>query len=138
MSIAGAGSTSIAASTMKPTGNPDPSNKGGEGSDDGGDDDDLSITEHGGNDGKDDKDDNNDDDVGSHDFGFGQHSNMSGADNNGDKSIGELNDYSATDYPLNERISYYMDCLPISSSNQSAVEVVYMVEALTLSILQKQ
>jgi hypothetical protein len=132
MSIAGAGSTSIAASTMTPTGHPDPSNKGGEGSDDGGDNDDLFITERGGNDDEDDKDDNDDNDINSDDFGFGQHNNMSGADNNGDKIIGELNNYSATDYPLNERISYFMDRLPISSSNRSAVEAVYMVEALTI------
>jgi hypothetical protein len=42
-----------------------------------------------------------------------------------------MNEYSADEYPLNEWVSFFMEHCPITSSNHSAGEAAYLVEALT-------
>ena len=49
-----------------------------------------------------------------------------------------INDYSADVYDVNERTYHFMGKIPISPSNRSAVEAVYMLEAYTLVKDQKQ
>ena len=45
---------------------------------------------------------------------------------------GSMNDYSANNYPLNERVSFFMERRAIASNNRAAVEAAYIIEALTL------
>jgi hypothetical protein len=59
-------------------------------------------------------------------------------DDDDDEETGDINDYSADEYPINERTSHFMDRVNISTSNCAAVECVYMVEAFTLVRDQKQ
>ena len=44
----------------------------------------------------------------------------------------EITDYTADTYDIHERTAHFMARCPISPSNRSAVEAVYMVEALTI------
>ena len=45
---------------------------------------------------------------------------------------GDINEFSTSEFPINERCSYYMGRVPISADNRQAVEFVYMVEAESL------
>ena len=49
-----------------------------------------------------------------------------------DRSGTDINDYSANNFPLNERVDYFMERRTISSTNRAAVEAAYIIEALTL------
>ena len=42
---------------------------------------------------------------------------------------GDLNEFSSSEFPLNERCSFYMGCVTISSESRHAIEFVYMIEA---------
>ena len=53
-------------------------------------------------------------------------------DDNYTASDSGLNYYSAKEYPINERVHYFMGRAPINSSNRMAVEMVYMIEAYTI------
>jgi len=45
---------------------------------------------------------------------------------------GDINKFSSSDFPINERVSFYMGRVPISNDNRQAVEFCYMVEAESL------
>jgi hypothetical protein len=45
---------------------------------------------------------------------------------------GDLNEFSLSKFPLNERVSFYMGRNPISSDNRQVVEFCYMIEAESL------
>ena len=62
----------------------------------------------------------------------GDYFSPSSGDNNNDSADDGINFYWATEYPINERVSYFMGRVPISSNNRMAVETVYMIEAYTI------
>jgi hypothetical protein len=45
---------------------------------------------------------------------------------------GDINQFSTSKFPINERCSYYMGRVPISADNRQAVKFVHMVEAESL------
>jgi len=45
---------------------------------------------------------------------------------------GDINEFSSSEFPINERVSFYMGRVPISNDNRQAVEFCYMVEAESL------
>ena len=49
------------------------------------------------------------------------------------EGLDDLNDYSSDRFSINERVSYFMDRAPITTTNRAAVEFVYMIEAETLT-----
>ena len=52
--------------------------------------------------------------------------------NNYEDPENRIDCYSATEYPINESVSYFMGLFPICSNNHMAVETVYMLEAYTI------
>ena len=63
----------------------------------------------------------------------GDYFSPSSGNNNNDRADDDgINFYSATEYPINERVSYFMGRIPITSTNRMAVETVYMIEAYTI------